>query len=127
MKLIDGKRVSKNYENILIELDRSSVCMADDIDSHELNFEIIKNTSLSELIDLIFKKNYLPLISGDIATWVVLNKRKSLAVLSQRREVLYIRDRKLIVNEIAQDGKLKVFIRYYQQEDLNKVYKKMKK
>lgn len=76
-----------------LRIQRDSVCMGDDMLSHELEIVFNETISLSELVQLIIQNNslprikYLPTISGDKATWVLTYNYRPLAVMAQEWEI----------------------------------------
>lgn len=64
-----------------IILDRDSVCMGDDMDSHEKTIKITRPMKLSDFIDMVINLRYLPYIYGGKATWVMRYQNKPLAVI----------------------------------------------
>lgn len=119
--------------NLLI--DRDSVCMADDIDSHEKKIEISNKLKLSEFIGKIIDMRYLPYIAGGKATWVLKYQNKPLAVIgftnygpkvTQMKIKLFVNDINLTeLSNVNIDKKLG--FGYYAQEDYNIVYEKLKR
>ncbi len=117
-----------------IMVDRDSVCMGDDIDSHEKTIKITRSMKLSDFIEMIINLRYLPYISGSKATWVVRHKNKPLAVIGLKEYETYISDyeTKFITGNIdlaellKDDSEKKIGFGYYAQEDYLLIYKKMK-
>ncbi len=123
-----------NLTVIEIIIDRGSVCMADDMDSHEKTFEINQQLKLSDFIEEIINSRYLPYIFGGKATWVIKHKNKPLAVIglidygpkvSNFKTKLFANNLELmkILND---DYEKKIGFGYYAQENYNNVYKKLK-
>lgn len=119
---------------IEIVIDRDSVCMADDIDSHEKTIELNQSLELSDFIEKIINLRYLPYISGGKATWVLEHKNRPLAVIGLMDygpKFINVKT-KLLVNNLEltellkDDLEKKVGFGYYAQEDYNRVYKKLK-
>ena len=119
---------------IEIIIDRDSVCMADDMDSHEKTFLINRQLKLSDFIEEIINSRYLPYIFGGKATWVIKHKNKPLAVIglidygpevSNFNTKLFVNNLELL-KLLNDDYKKKIGFSYYAQEDYNNVYKKLK-
>jgi hypothetical protein len=66
-----------------IVLRRESVSMGDDAFDHTLEIEIEDGWTISQVLESIIGKNYLPKIQGGHATWSVAYD-KPLAVLAQQ-------------------------------------------
>jgi hypothetical protein len=72
-KIIYNETMEKKTEmenNIFIN--RSSVCMGDDIEDHKVTIEISKEITFSELFNKLIKKNYFPGIFGNNVVWALL-------------------------------------------------------
>ena len=117
-----------------IIIDRDSVYMGDDMDSHEKIIKITQPMKLSDFIDMIINLRYLPYISGGKATWVMKYQNKSLAIIGLKKyepDITEYKTKLLIDNvEFAEllsaDSEKKIGFGYYAQEDYRSIYKKMK-
>mgnify|MGYP000877603392 FL=1 len=57
-----------------IRVDRDSVCMGDDVLSHETEFEIPEDMTVKEFFDFLEKKCYLPSVQGNNVAWELRNR-----------------------------------------------------
>jgi hypothetical protein len=55
-----------------IFINRSSVCMGDDIEDHKINIEISKEITFSELFNRLIKEKYFPDIFENNVVWTLL-------------------------------------------------------
>jgi len=58
-----------------VKLTRDSVAAGDDVESHDVSFEIDHRRKLSLFLAEIGRRSYLPRIYGGAATWVVRTGR----------------------------------------------------
>ncbi len=111
-----------------IRINRDSVCAGDDCISHEKEFEIKDDMTLSEFLEI--QKDVFPLasISGGKATWV-LKGETYLAVLAQQwSEPKYAADAlSLIKDNLNKSDKYRgeLHFHYYAQDNPIKVYNKI--
>lgn len=54
-----------------IIIDRQSVCMGDDVTSHETKNEVNEHITFLELFEELIAKNYFPHIQGNDVVWVL--------------------------------------------------------
>ncbi len=90
---------SFSQKSLGISIDRSSVCAADDITSHETKFWIDPKSVLEDLTDIIIAEKYLPHISGGIATWLLSYEDKALAVITQQGKIQYILNKEIPIKK----------------------------
>ena len=67
-----------------VKLTRDSVAAGDDVESHDVSFEIDHRRKLSLFLAEIGRRSYLPGVHGGAATWVVRTGRggQSVAVIA---------------------------------------------
>lgn len=117
-----------------IVIDRDSVCMADDIDSHEKTIQIDQPLKLSDLIEEVLNLRFLPYISGGKAVWAIKYKSKPLAVIQLTdygSKVSKVKTKFFVGNPeltelLKYDLEKKISFGYYAQENYNNVFKKLK-
>jgi len=64
---------------IRIYFDRDSVCMADDIESHAISFDVDEQISIDDFISILYvKQNAIARIGGGNATWILQLKTDSI-------------------------------------------------
>ncbi|WP_243349731.1 hypothetical protein [Parabacteroides sp. FAFU027] len=121
--LFPNKRISKDL--ISIQINRDSVCMGDDCESHKTIFELKRDTTLAKLLQKIKNKGYLAQIQGGKATWLVINLKKEIAVVAQQwRDPKYLSingDTKLSELEKG-NGQIRIHFRYLTQQDPDIIY-----
>jgi hypothetical protein len=65
----------------LIEVERDSVCMGDDVDApHSYSFKVSANTTLSEVFEHLARKHYLASVAGRNHSWEAIIGHDSLAL-----------------------------------------------
>lgn len=69
---------------MLINVDRSSVAMGDDLRSHAVTMDLPERTSLGEVVASLRMKGYLPKIQGGRATWVLEIGDEAVALIAQQ-------------------------------------------
>src|SRR5687768_3425685 len=57
---------------VSVSIDRDSVCAGDDTEPHDVQVWIQNTASISDLLEAVAGQNYLPGISGDKATWLIV-------------------------------------------------------
>ena len=95
---------------ILINVERDSVCMGDDMDApHAYKFKIAEEATLSELFSNLEKKRYLAGVAGKNHSWDAMINGKKVAHFkgnNQAPESSSLLSKP--VSKLAKDGKLKL-------------------
>jgi hypothetical protein len=122
LKLLECSDMNKH-----IYINRDSVCMGDDMESHEVKMEINESTKLCELILKIIEMRYLASIGGGKATWVLKYNNELLAIIAQEwREPKYLVNKeKKIYNLIGVCNKPEIYFEYILQENPDMVFEKL--
>jgi hypothetical protein len=113
-----------------IQFDRSSVCMGDDITSHEETLEADGGMMLSRFIKSVISKN-LALIYGGESTWVLRTKTeqkmyKDVAVIAQQWAEPKLLSHDKRISELAEGNEVpELFALYRAQEDPDTVYESL--
>jgi hypothetical protein len=112
---------------IIVELDRNSVCAGDDCESHKSSMRCYSNDTLKTVINAIAQRGYLAQIAGGKATWIVaIGDRKHhrpIAVVAQQwSEPRFIMDPNRTIGAFlsAEDSK-GIYFEYHAQIDPEKV------
>jgi len=67
--------------NCLINAERDSVCMGDDIDApHSYSFKISANATLNDVFEHLARKHYLASVAGKNHSWEAIISNESLAL-----------------------------------------------
>ncbi len=113
-----------NRNRTKIDLERESVCAADDCDApHLKNLTFDKSTSLLDVVLYIIKIDYLGFIYGNEATWVVKGKDNvPLAVLAQWRKPRFLVDPSLPFTQYIES---KIYIEYLAHIDPDIVFERL--
>ncbi|MGM0509446.1 MAG: hypothetical protein ACQERZ_09875 [Fusobacteriota bacterium] len=74
---------------MMIIINRDSVCMGDDFESHELSLEIDENINYEELFQRIIDMKYLPSVDGDDVVWVLTNNNEELLSYVTKTKDIY--------------------------------------
>ncbi|WP_080770621.1 hypothetical protein [Pseudomonas fluorescens] len=104
---------------LVVAIDRDSVHAGDDLESHAISITLDQSATLRTLIEVIQDMDYLPLISGGKATWVVYSSGKPLGVLAQQwPEPKWVVRPESIVRNIEP----RLLFRYWCQADPDEVF-----
>ena len=57
-----------------IRVDRDSVCMGDDVLSHEIEFDVLEDMTVKDFFGFLEKERYLPSIQGNNVAWELHNR-----------------------------------------------------
>lgn len=60
---------------MVITVNRASVCMGDDCNTHEKEYELKKNATYQDLFKILKEDNYFPSIRGNNVVWVLSNQQ----------------------------------------------------
>ena len=116
------KLFSSSSKTINIKINRESVCMGDDIESHEKEITVSASISLKEFISKLQKK-YIPSVAGFIAIWLLKINDKNICLFNQSGNSILILDNE---DKIIDNGNIVVFLKYYEQKDINELYNILK-
>ena len=95
---------------ILINVERDSVCMGDDVDApHAYKFNLAEEATLSELFSHLEKKRYLVGVAGKKHSWDAMVNGKKVAHFTSNNQApesnsLLIKP----LSKLAKDGQLKL-------------------
>jgi hypothetical protein len=109
-------------------LTRNSVCMGDDVESHDARYDTDAET-LEEIIQWIHNSRYLPTIGGGCATWSAVSNLP-LAVFAQQwsSPKLLLLNPSWYLKKLQYEGEfLKVHLNYHAQIDPNVVVEVLKR
>jgi hypothetical protein len=74
---------------VKLSITRDSVCAADDCDApHQRTLSVDTTSTSQQLIASIIEQNYLPIVQGGKATWIVGLDGKTIGVVTQPRTAL---------------------------------------
>lgn len=112
------KDTEMNNKKLIIYMDRTSVCLGDDMEDHKQIMKIKQNCSVIELSKFI-KIKYLPKIGGGNATWVLEYNKEKIAVIAQQFDnPLLLINNKRVKELVANEDKTPTFfLDYKAQED----------
>lgn len=116
------KLFSSSSKTITIKINRESVCMGDDIESHEKEITVSASISLKEFISKLQKK-YIPSVAGSIAIWLLKINDKNICLFNQSGNSILRLDNE---DKIIDNGNIVVFLKYYAQKDINELYNILK-
>ena len=117
---------------IKIKFDRESVCMGDDIGSHETFFDVDEKMTINEFIGFLYSKpNIFPKISGGKATWILQiekeNFYRNIAVFAQQWKTAKYLNSNLTIGEIIRfKNPTSFYAKYLAQKDPENVYNSLK-
>ncbi len=116
------KLFSSSSKTITIKINRESVCMGDDIESHEKEITVSASISLKEFISKLQEK-YIPSVAGSIAIWLLKINDKNICLFNQSGTSILRLDNE---DKIIDNGNIVVFLKYYAQKDINELYNILK-
>ena len=116
------KLFSSSSKTITIKINRESVCMGDDIESHEKEITVSASISLKEFISKLQEK-YIPNVAGSIAIWLLKINDKNICLFNQSGNSILRLDNE---DKIIDNGTIVVFLKYYAQKDINELYNILK-
>ena len=116
------KLFSSSSNTITIKINRESVCMGDDIESHEKEITVYSSISLKEFISKLQEK-YIPSVAGSIAIWLLKINDKNICLFNQSGNSILRLDKE---DKIIDNGNIVVFLKYYAQKDINELYNILK-
>jgi hypothetical protein len=98
----------------LIEVERDSVCMDDDVDApHTYRFKVSTNATLNEVFEHLARKHYLALVAGRNHSWEAIVGEKSVALFKGNNQ--QPESTSALFNEVSQysnKGTLSVRFKY---------------
>jgi hypothetical protein len=98
----------------LIEVERDSVCMGDDIDApHEYKFSMPESSTLTALFEHLAKKRYLASVAGENHSWEATVNNKVVAIFLGNSKIP--ESSKLLAKQIskyAKNGIVNVSFKY---------------
>jgi len=117
---------------IKIKFDRDSVCMADDIESHAVSFDVDENISIDDFISILYsKQNAIARIGGGKATWILQLINGSfhidIAIFAEQWDTAKYLDFNSTIDEIIKYyDSIEFFAKYLAQKDPEIVYNTLK-
>jgi hypothetical protein len=107
----------------MINVDRDSVAMGDDILPHSESIDLPSETALADVIAHLREVGFLAVIAGGKATWILEADRPLAVVAQQWEEPRYFVDRSRPISSFAShDGRVSLMFRYWKQRDPDYVF-----
>ena len=73
-----------------IRVDRDSVCMGDDVLSHEIEFDVPEDMTVKDFFGFLEKERYLPSVQGNNVAWELRNRNGEHGVyFTKTREIIH--------------------------------------
>ena len=73
-----------------IRVDRNSVCMGDDVLSHETEFDVPEDMTVKDFFDFLEEERYLTSIQGNDVAWELRNRNGEQGVyFTKTREIIH--------------------------------------
>jgi hypothetical protein len=118
----------KAVKHLVLTVERDGVCAGDDIESpHTRRFKVRPDATLAEALSEILGKQYLALIIGGKATWVVESDKPLAVVAQQWKSPRFLVDPDTPVADCVPPGGPKpLYFRYWVQADPVKVLRKLR-
>lgn len=116
------KLFSSSSKTITIKINRDSVCMGDDINSHEKEITLSASISLKEFIGKL-QERYIPSVAGPVAIWLLRINDKNICLFNQNGNSILRLDNE---DKIIDNGNTVAFLKYYAQKDINELYNILK-
>lgn len=109
---------------MIIEVDRQSVAMGDDMWSHAERIEVPDEATLAEVVDQLVARPFLAFIAGGRATWILEVDGKAVAVVAQQwDEPRYLIDGSRTIRSFGEGASL--MFKYWKQNDPDEVFEEL--
>jgi hypothetical protein len=114
----------QKLDTLKININRDSVCAGDDCDSHRVELEFDVKATIRDLVNRIKAINYLAPISGEKATWILMNIGDEIAVLAQQwKSAKYFMSETTLLSELpSKDNQIELFFKYRGQWPPDTIY-----
>ena len=124
----------KKMNMIKINFNRDSVCMGDDIEDHNISFEVDEQMSIDDFVKFLYSNlNAIARISGGKATWILQIRfneyyYRDIAIFAEQWKSVKCFDFYKTIGEIVKQYKPKYFYaKYLGQSDPEDVYNNLLK
>lgn len=107
-----------------IQVDRTSVCMGDDVLPHNMAFNVSDTMTVQDFFAFLEKERYLPYMQGSNVAWELLNSGKEITVYFTKDRSLK-NSGKLLKKIIEENNGENLFILLYHYSP--EVYQERKK
>lgn len=95
-----------------IRVDRTSVCMGDDVLPHNMEFNVDETMTVQDFFVFLEKERYLPSIQGNDVAWELRSSGKEIAVYFTKAQGL-TNSSQLLKNIIEENNGKNLFILLY--------------
>ena len=110
---IFGRRRSEQ-KSAQVKFLRQSVCMADDVEGHEIELCLNEKTTYDDVFRMLLEAGFLPTVSGNDVVWVLECDRSEIASFHTGPELVFVRVSSKMPLEIANERKPTTFVlKYY--------------
>jgi hypothetical protein len=106
---------------MIINVDRSSVAMGDDVDPHAERVDLPESSTIAEAVAYLRQRKFLAQIAGGRATWVLeVNGRPAAVIAQQWPEPKFVMDPSDTLGSLGSEVSL--MFRYRAQIDPDDLY-----
>jgi hypothetical protein len=111
---------------MMIRVDRDSVAMGDDALPHAETIELPPETSLADVVAHLRERNFLAMIAGGEATWILMADRPLAVVAQQWDEPRFLVASSRPIGSLGTDGAgVSLMFRYWKQHDPDRVFEEL--
>jgi hypothetical protein len=108
---------------MMINVDRGSVAMGDDVLPHARTIDLPPGTSLADVVAHLVEQRFLASIAGGRATWILVADRPLAVVAQQWDEPRWLVDPSRPIGSFAVEGRgVSLMFRYWKQHDPDHVF-----
>ena len=111
---------------MMINVDRGSVAMGDDVLSHAQTIDLQPGTSLADCVAYLLERHFLASIAGGRATWILVADRPLAVVAQQWDEPRFLVDSSRPISSFGAEGRgVSLMFRYWMQHDPDHVFEEL--
>jgi hypothetical protein len=111
---------------MMINVDRWSVAMGDDVLPHAQTIDLPGETSLADVVAHLVERHFLATIAGGKATWILDADRPLAVVAQQWDEPRFLVDASAPINSFGAEGRgVSLMFRYWKQHDPDQVFEEL--
>jgi hypothetical protein len=111
---------------MMINVDRGSVGMGDDVLPHAQTIDLPPESSLADVVAYLLERHFLASIAGGKATWILVADRPLAVVTQQWDEPRFLVDSSRPISSFGAEGRgVSLMFRYWKQRDPDYVFEEL--
>ena len=123
-KILNKEKLFQSSSDFIkVTIDRQSVCLGDDVMSHQKQMEVSSSISLKDFIYKL-QKQYIPNVESPVAIWLLQINGINICLFNQTRSSILKFN---FWNKIPDDGNVVIYLKYFAQKNINEVYNSLNK